>query len=182
MIEVKDNFLTDDEFKTVTEILHPKFVPWSFQQVVGDEESNVDATDNFQFSYTILPETLYYPCLVALFDKMDMEVHFRLKVNLNPKAPKIIEHGYHIDLPLPQSKTAVFYLNTNNGYTAFETGEKVESVANRIVMFDSHIKHTGTTCTDVIAREVLNINYMPKEVPQDRPLIHFQNTPDHALL
>ena len=32
MIEVKDNFLTDDEFKTVTEILHPKFVPWSFQQ------------------------------------------------------------------------------------------------------------------------------------------------------
>ena len=35
MIEVKDNFLTDEEFKTVTEILHPKFVPWSFQQVVG---------------------------------------------------------------------------------------------------------------------------------------------------
>ena len=160
MIEIRDNFLTDDEFKVVTEILNPKFVPWSFQPVVPDEESNVDKTDNFQFSYTILPETLYYPCLVALFDKMDMEVHFRLKVNLNPKAPEIIEHGYHIDLPLPQSKTAVFYLNTNNGYTAFETGEKVESVANRLVKFPCNTKHTGTSCTDQRYRMVINLNYI----------------------
>ena len=161
MIEVRDNFLTDEEFKTVTDILHPKFVPWSFQQVVGDEESNVDTTDNFQFSYTILPDTIFYGCLIPLFDKMDMDVHFRLKINLNPKAHKVFEHGYHIDINIP-SKTAIFYLNTNNGYTAFETGEKVESVANRLVVFDSHIKHTGTTCTDQKARLVLNINYKSK--------------------
>ena len=39
--------------------------------------------DNFQFSYTILPDTIFYGCLIPLFDKMDMDVHFRLKINLN---------------------------------------------------------------------------------------------------
>ena len=87
--------------------------------------------------------------------------HFRLKINLNPKAHKVFEHGYHIDINIP-SKTAIFYLNTNDGYTAFETGEKVESVANRLVVFDSNIKHTGTTCTNQKARLVLNINYKSK--------------------
>ena len=55
--------------------------------------------------------------------------------------------------------TAVFYVNTNNGYTIFESGEKVSSVENRMVIFDSNILHTGTTCTDERVRCVLNFNY-----------------------
>ena len=56
-----------------------------------------------------------------------MDVHFRLKINLNPTAHKVFEHGYHTDLPIV-SNTALFYLNTNDGYTAFETGTKVDSI------------------------------------------------------
>ena len=50
-------------------------------------------------------------------------------------------------------------MNTNDGYTEFETGEIVKSVANRLVTFDSSIKHLGTSCTDQIDRKVLNINW-----------------------
>ena len=161
MICVKDNFLDIKQFNKIKEVFFSEDIPWSFGKVVPDLESSVSDIDNFQFSYTILPESPFYECLIPLFDKMNMEVHFRVKINLNPKAYKIFEHGYHIDIPTP-SKTAIFYLNTNNGYTAFETGEKVESVANRLVVFDSHIKHTGTTCTNQKARLVLNINYKSK--------------------
>ena len=159
LISIKDNFLDTEEFKKIQETFDPKLVPWSYQEVVHETESLVPDIDNFQFSYTIYPDTTFYECLIPLFDKMDIDVHFRLKINLNPKAHKVFEHGYHIDITIP-SKTAIFYLNTNNGYTAFETGEKVESVANRLVIFDSHIKHTGTTCTNQKARLVLNINYI----------------------
>ena len=56
-------------------------------------------------------------------------------------------------------KTAIFYINTNNGYTLFEDGTKVESVENRICIFPYYMKHTGTTCTDKNQRVVININY-----------------------
>ncbi len=161
MITIKDKFLDTEKFENICTTLNPKVVPWSYQEVVHEAESLVPDIENFQFSYTILPDTKFYECLIPLFDKMNMEVHFRVKINLNPKAHKVFEHGYHIDIPTP-SKTAIFYLNTNDGYTAFETGEKVESVANRLVVFDSHIKHTGTTCTNQKARLVLNINYKSK--------------------
>ena len=159
MICVKDNFLDTKQFNKIKEVFFSKDIPWSFGKVVPDLESSVSDIDNFQFSCTILPESPFYECLIPLFDKMNMEVHFRVKINLNPKAYKVFEHGYHIDIPTP-SKTAIFYLNTNNGYTAFETGEKVESVENRLVVFDSHIKHTGTSCTNEKVRMVLNINYI----------------------
>ena len=56
-------------------------------------------------------------------------------------------------------KTAILYINTNNGITIFETGEEIKSEENKIVMFPSNLKHTGTTHTDEKVRVVLNINY-----------------------
>ena len=57
-------------------------------------------------------------------------------------------------------KTSILYLNTNNGYTRFEDGTKVESVANRMVTFPNQMMHTGTTTTDSEYRLVLNLNYV----------------------
>ena len=100
MITIKDNFLDAEKFENIHASFNPKFVPWSYQEVVHETESLVPDIDNFQFSYTILPDTIFYGCLIPLFDKMDMDVHFRLKINLNPKAHKVFEHGYHIDINL----------------------------------------------------------------------------------
>ena len=50
---------------------------------------------------------------------------------------QIIETYMHKDLNHVENwKTALFYLNTNDGYTKFESGEIVETVANRLVIFD----------------------------------------------
>ena len=50
----------------------------------------------------------------------------------------------------------------NNGYSEFEDGTKVESVANRMVTFPANVKHTGTSCTDEKTRVVINFNYLIK--------------------
>ena len=79
-----------------------------------------------------------------------------VKANLNVRTQEPELYGYHNDCP--DKTTAIFYVNTNNGYTKFETGDIVESVANRVVIFDSNIKHTGVSCTDEKRRVVINFN------------------------
>ena len=57
-------------------------------------------------------------------------------------------------------KTAIFYINTNNGYTEFQSGVRVSSVANRVCIFDSNLKHRGVTRTEgEHQRVVVNFNY-----------------------
>jgi predicted nuclease of restriction endonuclease-like RecB superfamily len=65
---------------------------------------------------------------------------------------------------VPFSITGIYYCNTNNGYTAFEDGDQIESVQNRLVLFPSNMKHSGSTCTDVNSRVAININFIPRYV------------------
>jgi hypothetical protein len=95
----------------------------------------------------------------------------RVKANLTTRTDKIIEQAPHIDFATPDGrpygflKTAVFYVNSNDGYTQFVNGPRVESVENRIVIFDSSQKHFGTTCTNQKRRVVINFNFIPEELP-----------------
>jgi hypothetical protein len=61
-------------------------------------------------------------------------------------------------------------MNTNNGYTEFEDGTRVESVANRFISFPVGMKHRGTSCTDKKTRVVINFNFhnMTKEEMEQR--------------
>ena len=87
----------------------------------------------------------------------------RAKINFNPRSDKIVEHCYHVDNDYGKdAKTGIYYFNTNNGYTRLKVGGKevkVDSIANRFLIFDGDILHTGTTCTDEVGRYVLNMNF-----------------------
>ena len=82
----------------------------------------------------------------------------RIKANLNPLTDKPIKHGMHIDTPF-DCTTAIFYVNSNNGYTLFEDGTKVDCVKNRIVTFPSSLYHSGVSTTDTGMKVVINFNY-----------------------
>ena len=76
--------------------------------------------------------------------------------------------GWHRDVLNPwtgevhvqESMIGILYINTNNGYTLLETGDKIESVENRLLLFPCHIMHTGITQTDTKIRVVINFNFM----------------------
>ena len=76
----------------------------------------------------------------------------------------MIDYSFHKDLyphfDIPNRLTAIYYVNTNNGWTEFENGDKVPSVENRIVIFDSSQLHTGTRTTNASSRVVINFNYV----------------------
>ena len=99
-------------------------------------------------------------------EKLKIKEIVRAKFNLLYRTEKIIEHLMHVDIEdAPKgTKTAILYLNNNNGYTRFKTGEKVGSVANRLVLFNADMPHGGTTnnCNQPY-RAVFNLNYIPKD-------------------
>ena len=85
----------------------------------------------------------------------------RVKANLFPRTEQIIEHEFHSDAPKNNETSlcaCLFSINTCDGYTLFETGEKIYSVKNRAVFFDSGLNtHASTTCTNDVVRFNINI-------------------------
>ena len=69
----------------------------------------------------------------------------------------LIIHDKHIDYPFTHN-AAVLYVNDNDGYTEIDN-KKIESVANRVSIFDGSKEHNSTTCTDQKVRVVMSFNY-----------------------
>ena len=89
--------------------------------------------------------------------------HFlRIKANLYPSSETLHEHKMHVDFDYSHC-TALFSLNTCDGYTKLKDGTKINSVANRILLFDASEEHCSTTTTDTFARVNININYFTKQ-------------------
>tara|TARA_R100000322_G_scaffold149186_1_gene106048 strand:- start:328 stop:840 length:513 start_codon:yes stop_codon:yes gene_type:complete len=168
MFKVVDNFLNKDEFKNIKEtIQHPLFT-WYYYPAINYEEGKEDLIEKdlnqYQFTHTFYennrPNSPYFDNLQTLLNKLNCKSLVRIKANLNPYSSKLAESGYHIDFDYKNLKTAVYYINTNNGYTKFKkNNKKIKSLENRIVKFDSSLEHLGTNTTDSKRRIVLNINY-----------------------
>ena len=124
---------------------------------------DISQVDNYQFVHGLhggaMPQSRLFEYMLPVLDKLNVAAIIKIKANLTTKTPSIVKHGYHVDQNFPHSKTAILYLNTCDGYTSFENEGIVESVENRVVIFDSNKKHTGTSLTNDSRRIVININY-----------------------
>jgi hypothetical protein len=164
-VKIIDNFLSIEEAdKIEQEFTHP-FFPWYYSSSINPEFDHLQEKPNHQFQFV---HTFYFkhkimsnawPTLEPLIEKMKIKSLVRVKANCIPMTENIITHGFHIDYK--DNLTAIYYVNSNNGFTEFETGEKIESSKNRLIIFSSNIKHRGTTSTDAHCRMNININYFP---------------------
>ena len=167
-MKIIDNFLPDYQFKQIQSIFLGESFPWYYhEQIVNSGEDGYNSKDYF-FVHGIfrngIPSSNYYQVLQnsSLFSLLGVKEFERIKVNLNPRTLFNKRSGWHVDYEANSEvkNTAVYYLNTCNGYTKFKKGGKVKSVENRIVIFDSQLYHQGYTCTDQKRRVVMNLNWI----------------------
>ena len=163
-MQVIDNFLPEYQFRQISNmILSNEFSWYFFDGVIEPNDGQCQFTHSFFDMIYGGRLSDHYPLFDIVQQKLRVSRLDRIKSNLNPKTVFHRKGGYHTDLPKsnqPQhQKTAVLYLNTNNGWTEFKKGGKVKSVANRIVIFDSNLEHAGVTCTDEKRRVIVNFNY-----------------------
>ena len=160
-IEIIDNFMPKSVFGEFQNIFNE--IPWYLIPVL--QNPTCDPIHNFMFCHTFYVQhrpksELFSKYIEPLLSHMQVHSLIRVKANLTTRTEKIIKHGFHRDYKgVDNSFTSILYLNTNDGYTEFENGTKVESIENRLITFPVSYLHTGTTCTDKPFRSVINFNY-----------------------
>ena len=168
-MKIEDNFLDQEKFDELqTLMMGDNFARYYKPYIDYPSEKE----KGFQFTHMFYQEDAsnseYFKNLTSILDKINLMSLWRIKANLLTRTSNIVENSFHVDnLDISEEKlnqwtTSIFYINTNNGYTKFEDGTKVESVANRMVTFPANIKHTGTSCTDKKTRIIINFNYFSK--------------------
>ena len=166
MIKIIDNFLPEDEFKLIQSVMmsdcsRPRadnMFPWIYCKGRATRNDGLFLMVHMFHNPPIDPNSKYINLWNNFMTKVEAKKCHRIKANLTFKTPTIEPGPFHKDFS--DIKTAVFYINTNNGYTEFETGVIVNSVANRVCIFDSNLTHRGTTHTEGDhQRIVVNFNY-----------------------
>ena len=177
MVSIVDNLLEEFDVLQIQSVMmksvtvNNNVFPWYYDDSVDYSEKR-NELDTFQFTHLFWDPKR--GCVTNFMNIVDFHlkkikpiIAWRIKANLLSRTSEIIENSFHVDNAalkdspekLKQWTTSIYYVNTNNGYTKFETGEIVESVENRMVTFPSNIQHTGTSCTDEKTRVVINFNY-----------------------
>tara|TARA_B100000287_G_C20656218_1_gene788646 strand:+ start:813 stop:1319 length:507 start_codon:yes stop_codon:yes gene_type:complete len=165
MAEIIDNFLSKYQFESLEKDILGTSFPWYFNRYATGKRYE----DISQFTHTFYDNrspwngigSNWYNIVEPFIIKLGAKTIYRIKANLNPRTFIHRNTGYHVDFKDndPPHKTAVFYVDTNNGWTQFKKGGKVKSIANRIVIFDCDQVHAGFTATNQERRVVINFNF-----------------------
>jgi len=160
-LKIVDNFLSKEDFESVQSQMFSSCTPWYYNSFITDPEQ--DEVGKFQFTHTFFRNdeisSELFMNLEPILRKINFSYLIRIKANLGTKTEKPALGGFHSDYE--NCKTAIFYVNSNNGYTLFEDGTKIDSIENRFVEFDSNLEHSGVSQTDTQVRCVINFNYLP---------------------
>jgi len=159
--KIIDNFLDKVSFKHIKDFILAENFQWFLSKKIAVKNENTK--DNaIYFYHLIYKDNLVFSnvikVLAPLIKKLDVKALIRIKINLYPNQDKFIIHTPHTDYPY-KHKGAIFYINTNNGYTLLENKIKIKSIANRLLLFNSSKKHSSTSCTDKRRRVNINFNF-----------------------
>jgi|TARA_R110000824_G_scaffold108191_1_gene254945 hypothetical protein len=159
-MKIIDNLLDKDVAENIANKITSDFFPWFYQNNVTDKSSTIHS-ENYYFTHLFYDnneQSSFFNYVIPILKKIKYKKLIRVKANLYPNVNKLIQHSKHIDYNYP-TKGALYYLNTNNGPTYVEN-KKIDSVKNRLLLFNAFKKHNSTTCTDKKFRVNININYL----------------------
>ena len=157
--QVIDNYFPTDFFKNLTSNVFNSDFPWCFSPKVNNDQEDNSGYFVHKIYEDNAPKSPLWDEMRYMLSRLKATAILRAKVNFYLKTPEIVEHSRHIDLEIPH-KGAILYLNTCDGYTRLADGTKVESVENRILLFDSSQLHNSTSTTNALGRLNININYI----------------------
>jgi len=153
-----DNFLDKEVFNNFKNILFSNNINWFFLPHMTKE-------DNYFFNHCFynhfVPQSPYYPEYIEpILKKLKVNAVCEIRANLSLKGTNQYQSNFHVDRSF-ECKTAILYMNTCNGYTVLDESKKIKinSEENKLLIFNSQIKHAAFSQTDVDRRIVINFNY-----------------------
>ena len=163
--KVIDNFLNNQFYEKLCYDLKGENHPWYYTKVDVDLKKSMN---NGLFTYTYYGDhkpmsNLFDAHIRPITESLDVEALILVRANLVLRDIDTIETPYHTDNNCNYSTTAILFLTTCNAKTILKVKGKeipVDSVENRLLLFDSKIKHKVLYHTDVWKRFVINFNFI----------------------
>ena len=161
-MKVIDNFLSENVFKEIQIKLLSGDIPWNYNHQVNNDSDPKEWLWNTKFCHLAYEDVQLTPVFEILIPFMsDSRLCAngikRLLLNSYPYTTEVFKHLEHIDYAFPHHG-ALLNLTSCNGYTFIE-GQKIESVENRVILFDPSKPHYGTTTSNAKRRVIVNFNY-----------------------
>ena len=157
-MKIIDNFLPEEEFKSIQSFMMGGQFNWHYSVGMVTKDDGGYYMCHMFYQPDVGENSKHIIMWNNFMTKLEAKKCIRIKANLTFKTSEPNPTSYHSDYP--DVKTAIFYINTNNGYTEFENGVRVNSVSNRVCIFDSNLNHRGVTHTEGDQqRIVVNFNY-----------------------
>jgi hypothetical protein len=164
MHKVIDDFLDKEDFLNIHNLIMNEPFPWFYMDSYKETGLDKNKSDNFGYYLHILyedtiPTSPHYETIMkSVYKKLDIKSMIRVKINSYLKDNKLTEHELHTDYNY-SNNGAVLSINTCDGYTKLEDGTKIQSVANRMLLFDASKPHCSTNTTNKQRRVNINFNY-----------------------
>ncbi|ATV46289.1 hypothetical protein [Lake Baikal phage Baikal-20-5m-C28] len=161
--EVIDNFLDKEHFDTIKNTLTSLDMNWFYRDnMTSDDENGMCYfTHNFFIKNAIYSP--FFNLLEPLLAKLNIALLIEVRSNMTISKEDRYESSWHIDNPYKNSKTAILYLTTCNAKTMINVENEIleiDSVENRILIFDTNISHKMKSATDAKRRIIINLNYI----------------------
>ena len=156
--KVIENFLPDEEHNKIKDIVSNASFPWYY----NDRVASIQDTQNFYFKHEFYLKDIFSDyfndCIKPILRQFKKPIKvFRAKANLFTVNEKNIAHGFHNDVDFEHTNF-IYSINTNDGYTEFESGQKIPSVEKQLLIFDGKFKHRSVAQTNTKTRINFNIN------------------------
>ncbi len=156
-MNIYKNFIDKEICKKINNTMLGVNFPWFYRK-------NQTGKDSSFLNHVFFTEgklnSNFYSLIEPLVKKLNPVKLINIRANLCLKRP--MKSNWHSDFDnlklTPKSRTAIYYVNTNNGYTIFKN-KKIKSEANKIIVFNGNIKHKVKYQTDRDTRIVVNFLY-----------------------
>jgi hypothetical protein len=162
--EIIDNYLPEENFRLLKELLLSSNFPYYFQNWVSFA---IGENPKYYFNHLLYRhnsvQSWYYTVVMnPILEKLQPKTLIRSKVNCYVREESNYVHEFHTDFREPHT-VALLSINTNNGKTILNVDEElieINSVENRMIIFDGSILHAPMSCTDAKLRVNININFL----------------------
>ena len=194
-MKIIDNFLTKTYHNHILDLLTSLDFEWQYGANITEPQSRSkeEHFNEYGFSHCFWDGSkkeqngrytpFIQPMLYQIMDFANCDFIIRARADMVTWTGKEnFIHPAHIDFDIPNT-ASIFYVNETDGDTIFynikpndvpngeaDELEKVSPKANRLVLFDGDLLHTGCSPRKHKNRILINSNYMKKEYAEE-----FQN-------
>ena len=157
-MNIYKNFLPNENINLINQIMTSDSFPWYFRPT----QVNNSTKDTPFLSHTFFnngdKNSNAFFLIEPILKKLKVKNILSIRANLCLKGS--FHCDWHVDDFTKNLKhnTAIYYLNTNNGYTEFKN-KKIKCEKNKIVVFKADKEHRAVGQTDEPIRMVINFNY-----------------------